>query len=187
MELSRLRQDIFLIGDIDVQIVGNKLPTKSQVLKVLFFHTRILNVTAQEGIAAVIDEIVVFWKKAQIPVQDVQRCRDKLKKLYDEWRILVKHKNRSDGAIKKQNDFACSLKKLFDIAPSNVLEVLDENSKEFLINQRSDARIGFIADIKTKYDDDDRDIKKSDKEIRFEKQKRSEEKSAFGTFHEAND
>lgn len=178
MEISRLRQNIFLIGDVDAQIVGNKLPSKLQALKVFFFHTRILNGSVPESIAAVIDEIIVFWKKAKIPVQDVQRCRDKLKKLYDEWRILVKHKNRSDVAIKKQNEFVCSLKKLFDIAPSNVFDVIDENSKEFLSNQRSDERIGFIANIKTKYDDDDNDSKLK-KRVHFEKQKKSEEEKAL--------
>lgn len=123
----------------------------------------------------------MFWKKAQIPVQDLQRCRDKLKKLYDEWRILVKHKNRSDVAVRKQNEFVCSLKKLFDISPSNVFDVIDENSTEFLINQRSDARTGFIANIKTKYDDDDNDDKLN-KKTRFEKQKTKseEEKTLLG-------
>lgn len=182
MELSRLRQNIFLIGDVDVQIVGNKLPSKLQALKVLFFYTRILNNTITDSVAAVIDEIIVFWKKARIPVQDVQRCRDKFKKLYDEWRILLKHRNRSEVAVKKQNKFSCSLKKLFDIAPSNVFEMVDENSKEFLNNQRSDERIGFIANIKTKYDDDEIGVKKLEKQLDFEKRKleSEKEKSLFG-------
>ncbi|KAK0169782.1 hypothetical protein PV328_010423 [Microctonus aethiopoides] len=173
MELSRLRQNIFLIGDVDVQIVGNKLPTKLQALKVLFYHTRILNATVRDSIAAVIAEIIVFWKKAQIPTQDVQRCRDKLKKLYDEWRILAKHKNRNELAIKKQNEFVCSLKNIFDIAPSNVFELVDDNSKEFLTNQRLNGRIGYISNIKTKYDDNNEDVNKSDKKIRFAKRKKT--------------
>ncbi|XP_074108923.1 uncharacterized protein LOC141533778 [Cotesia typhae] len=106
----------------------------------------------------------------------MQRCRDKLKKLYDEWRILLKHRNRSEVAVKKQNEFSCSLKKLFDIAPSNVFEMVDENSKEFLNNQRSDERIGFIANIKMKYDDDEIGVKKLEKQLDFEKRKLESEK-----------
>lgn len=64
----------------------------------------------------------------------MRRCRDKLKKLYDEWRTLAKHKNQSAVAIKKQNEFSCSIKTLFNIAPLNVFEVVDENFKKFLIN-----------------------------------------------------
>lgn len=181
--ISRAHQDIFLIGDIDVQIVGNKLPSKLQALKVLFFHTRILNASVPNSVAAVIDEIIVFWKKAQIPVQDVRRCRDKLKKLYDEWRILVKHKNRNEKAIEKQNEFVCSLKNIFDIAPINVFELVDEYSKEFLINQRLNGRIGYIADIKTIYDDNGEDVNESDEKIRFKKRKKQseEEKTVLGT------
>lgn len=114
MESSRLRQNIFLVGDVDVQIVDNKLPLKLQALKVFFFHTRILKVSVSKSIVAVIDKIIVFWKKAKIPVRDVQRCRNRLKKLYDEWHTLVKHKSRSEVAVKKQNEFVCSLKTLFD-------------------------------------------------------------------------
>ncbi|KAH0563618.1 hypothetical protein KQX54_003199 [Cotesia glomerata] len=55
---------------------------------------------------------------------------------------------------------------------------MDENSKEFLINQRSDERIGFIANIKTRYDDDDND-NELNKKFSLKNKKKSEEEEAL--------
>ena len=65
-----LREKVFLINDIKHQIVGNKLPTKKQVSKVFFFNMRRLNLSARERAMFVAKEVIVFWEKAGIPVQD---------------------------------------------------------------------------------------------------------------------
>lgn len=150
MALPSLRYNIFLIGDIDVQIMGNKLPSKQQVLKLLFFYTRVLNQTIDFAISAVIEEVTTFWRKAQIPTQYVSRCKKKLKDLYTEWRNINKHK---DVNISKQNEFSKSLKNLFDIAHGDALTLIDEKKQNFLLNQRKDGRIGYIANIRSKYDE----------------------------------
>lgn len=74
------------------------------------------------------------------------------------------------------------IKKIFDIAPSNVFEVVDENSIQFLINQRSGERIGFIANIKTKYDDDDDNFDElhARKHLEKRRKKSNEEKALLG-------
>lgn len=85
-----LRDNIFLIGDGDSQIVGNKLPCKKQVLKVLFFNMRHLKRNLRDSASLVTKEIFVFWEKAKIPVQTMHKCIEKVEKLYYDWRSIPK-------------------------------------------------------------------------------------------------
>lgn len=135
MELPRLRQDIFLIGDVDIQIVGNKLPTKLQALKVLFFYLRCLKRDLSSSLSDVINEVLIFWNKAEIPTTREDHCKEKLRRLYDEWCQLGKHKQR--GLDKQQ--FQNSIQNLFDIASADALDRISENKKIFLLSQRPNA------------------------------------------------
>ena len=69
-----LRKNIYLIGDVDCQIIGNKLPSKKQVLKVLFFYMRKLNLNLRDSATLVSKEVSVFWEKARIPSQTLKKC-----------------------------------------------------------------------------------------------------------------
>lgn len=158
--LPRLRENIFLIGNVDTQIVGNKLPSQLQALKVLFFYLRNLKSSLEGAITAVIEEVILFWKNAQIPTQKIPRCKEKLRKLYTEWSVLGKHKDRNESAVLKQTEFSRSVKNLLDIAHGKVFDLIDEQKRDFLINQRKETRLGFIADIQT-----DSDQAKDDNEL----------------------
>lgn len=149
MALPHLRLNIFLIGDVDVKIEGNKLPSKLQVMKLLMFYLRVANLDVNSSISAVIDEVLLFWKKANIPTQELHRCHQKLLSLLTEWRNLDKHRDRS---LPKQEIFKLSLNDLFDIAHGNVMTLIDNETKVFLENQRKEGRIGYIANIQTMYD-----------------------------------
>lgn len=59
---------------------------------------------------AVIEKVLIFWKRAQFPIQNAYRATDKFKKLYDEWRLLTKRKNRSPNYIKNYTEFLSSVK-----------------------------------------------------------------------------
>lgn len=83
---STLRKDIFLIGDIDPQIGGNKLPSNLQVLKVLFFYVRELKMDIKDAAKLVIDEVLLFWQKARLPLRQPIHCKQKLEALHQEWR-----------------------------------------------------------------------------------------------------
>lgn len=92
-----LRKDseVYLIGSFSPQIIGNKLPSKKQVLKVLFFNLRIVRLNLQESARLTIQETVVFWNKARIPTQSEKNCVPKLKKLYEDWRSIQKFSSRA--------------------------------------------------------------------------------------------
>lgn len=146
-----LRQNIYLIGDVDVQICGNKLPSQMQVLKVLFHNLREVKLTLRESAKLVLREVKIFWEKARLPTQKDCRCVDKILRLYEEWRALQKHRER-EGNREKEQHFFSQLNNLFDIAHENVLETIDDQQRVFIDNQRMDGRMGYINNIESIYD-----------------------------------
>ncbi|XP_050525397.1 uncharacterized protein LOC126907777 [Daktulosphaira vitifoliae] len=59
-----LRNDnkIFLIGSLTTQILGSKLPSIGQVLKVFFYNLRIVNLTIRAKAVLTIRECNIFWE-----------------------------------------------------------------------------------------------------------------------------
>lgn len=62
--------------------------------------------------------------------------------------MVQKHKSRNDED--EQSEFKKSVQKLFDIAPQDVFDQISEEKKMFLLDQRSDDRLGYIANIPTR-------------------------------------
>lgn len=132
--------DTYLIGNCSSQIIGNRLPTNKQALQLLFFNTRVLDKSKKDSENLAIKEITIFWNKASIPTQKFDRCRDKLDKLYLEYRQVQKHKLFEENFIIKLN-------KLFDIGHGNVLKQINEEQKAFLLDQRSDFPKKYIGNV----------------------------------------
>lgn len=61
---NNLRENIYLIGCITDQIIGCKLPSNRQVLSVLFFNLRKVNLNLHDSAALVIRETCIFWDKS---------------------------------------------------------------------------------------------------------------------------
>lgn len=151
MSLPSLRQDLFLIGDVDTQINGNKLPSKAQVLKVLFFNMRFVKLSLHESAKLVIKEVLIFWNKAHLPTQKECNIVGKLKKLYVEWRTLQKGAGKPFN-LENEKTFKANLGNLFDIAHANIDGMIDDLGRDFLADQRKDGRIGYIGDVESSYD-----------------------------------
>lgn len=143
------RQNIYLIGSTKNQILGSKLPSLRDCFQVLFYNMRFVNMTLSESSNLVIDECLIFWKKARIPTKDKADCVKKLKKNYELWRNLEKSKKRkSESYNSKVEEFEEGLDKLFEIAHSNALELMKiEVDKAFLISQRNPGRPGCMLGV----------------------------------------
>ena len=90
------------------------------------------------------NEVVIFWEKAGIPTRARHRCNDKLNDLYLEWRNVQKsNKQNFDNSINEEN-FCAKFELLFDISHGNALEMISEEKKIFLLNQKSGNMDGFI-------------------------------------------
>lgn len=96
-------------------------------------------------------QAIAFWEKAKIPIRREQHCIEKLKKLFDEWRLITRNSSRdSQLQRKKEKEFETKISKLFDIAHGNALDMMQENGRLFLTNQRSDERQGCLAGVDKK-------------------------------------
>ncbi|CAI6353318.1 unnamed protein product [Macrosiphum euphorbiae] len=140
------RQQIYLIGPMNNQITGSKLPFKRDCLSVLFYNMRLVNLNLHDSSRLVIDECSIFWKKARIPTHDNSDCIKKLKKLYEEWRKLDKNKTRTTELQKThENKFEEQLDNLFDLSHANALNLIKiEEDKQFLLRQREKGRPGCM-------------------------------------------
>lgn len=151
VELPRLRQNIFLIEDIDTQIVGNKLPSNLQVLKVLFYNIRVIKLSVRDAAALVVKEVLIFWEKARLPTKQLHRCIDKVESLYEQWKVLQKNAGKPFN-IEKELNFVADFHNLLDIAHGNILDKIDDAGKQFLTNQRLPGRLSYINNIESHYD-----------------------------------
>jgi len=83
-----------------------------------------VNLTLQGSISLVIDECLIFWKKARKPTWDRCHCFKQLKKLYKELQNLEKCKNRNNQLCRKEGIFSKkNLNDLFGIAHASALNI----------------------------------------------------------------
>lgn len=147
----RSNTQIDFIGFEQYQILGSKLPTCKEVLQVFFHNTRTLKLTVQVASNLAVDEAILFWEKAKIPIKEKHRCAEKLKKLYEEWRNIKKNSSRkTESQKKKESEFETKINRLFDIAHSNADKMLSKEGQMFLHNQRSDKREGGLGGVDRK-------------------------------------
>lgn len=140
------RQKLYLIGSMNNEITGCKLPSKRDCLSVLFHNMRLVKLNLHESSRLVIDECIIFWRKARIPTHDSSDCTKKLKKLYEDWRKLEKNKTRNTEIQKTHEKiFEEQLDDLFDIARTNALSLIKiEEDRQFLLKQREKGRLGCM-------------------------------------------
>ena len=96
------QKQLFLVGKMKSQITGGKLPSKRDILSVLFYNMRMVNLNFQESASLVIDECLIYWKTARIPTHNHSYCIVKCKKLYEDLRNLEKHKTRTSELNKNR-------------------------------------------------------------------------------------
>jgi len=138
--------NIYLIGSVQNQIIGSKLPSNRQVISVLFYNLREVKLNLRDSAKLVIKETVIFWEKARIHIREQHHCISKLEALYQEWRNLQKLSKRTSETQKnKVSDFIDKLDDLFDISHANVLNMIqNEEDKKFLLLQRQKGRPGCM-------------------------------------------
>lgn len=111
-----LRQ-IKFVGIIKHQMVGSKLPSNQQVLEVTVFHLRISKLCLREGARLAASEVMLFWKKARIPMRAEPRVIEDVENLYKKWRAIVKNASRqSDKQKQHVKEWRDSMQSLFNIA-----------------------------------------------------------------------
>lgn len=168
VELRSTKKSIFLVGDVQHQINGSKLPSNGQVLAVLFYNIREVKLTINESANLAVRECVIFWEKARIPTKSLPNCVKKLVDLHQVWRDLQKNAKKSQDVFKqRQQKFTDNLDNLFDIAHADAFQLIKiEEDKIFLQQQRETGRVGYLGGV---------DKKLSDKEKRAQLRETEEE------------
>lgn len=130
---TRTNMELYAIDFRSHQIVTSKLPSIRDVLSVLFYNTRKVNLPIKQSARLVFCEISVFWQKARIPIIDEENCVRKIENLYEKYRKVQISSNRRSN-IGKENDFNRNSNDLFDIAHRDALKVMKiEQDKLFII------------------------------------------------------
>lgn len=152
VELRSSKKNIFLIGEAKHQITGSKLPSNRQVLAVLFYNIRQVNLTLNESANLSLRECVIYWEKARIPTKSFPNCVKKLLNLYQIWRDLQKNAKKTQDVFKqRRQEFVTNLDNLFDIAHADALNLIKINEdKFFLQRQREPGRPGHLGGVDKK-------------------------------------
>lgn len=66
--------DVYLVVPFTQRIMGSKLPSKRQVLQVLFYNIRAGGLNLKDAARLALDEVDIFWRKVRIPTQKSDRC-----------------------------------------------------------------------------------------------------------------
>lgn len=144
-----IQNHVYLLGSIDYEIRGAKLPAIRQVLKVFFYLFRHVNLDQRESARLAVRETFVFWNKARIPIRQEQHCIDKLLAIYSEWNAIRKSKRRRNETQEtKERAFIDKLDNLYEIAHNNAMEMItNQEDKEFLMKQRQKGRPGCMIGV----------------------------------------
>lgn len=165
---KRTRSDyhIYLIGSMEHQIVGSKLPSNRQVLSTYFYNIRVFGLSKNESARIVINEVFVFWDKARIDRSAEWYCIKKLEKLHEQWDKI--RKSHAKNKKEQEDAFLNSFDDLFDIAARDALKTMkNEDSKQFLIAQRKKGREGCLLGVDRKgQEKEEKKMKRLEDEIK---------------------
>ena len=126
-----------LIEVMSTTILGAKLPSKEQVLSVFLHHHMTLNKGISESASIVTSEVEAYWKKARLPVQRNDKIQEKVKKLFNQWKLLKKNKGRGGKQEANEKEFQVAMKNQFDVVHTNAMFLIHiQENKEFLIAQQ---------------------------------------------------
>lgn len=158
---------IYLLEYDDNQIVGSKLPSKGQVLRVLFYNLRKVKLDLRTSSYLAVKEVELFWDKARIPTQNRDKCVLKVEALYNEWKMLQKTFKRSTPLQReRESHFLEEMNNLFDIAAADALNIIKiEEDRLFLLSQRKKGRVGvMIGSDRTLFEKEKRSNLRREKE-----------------------
>lgn len=122
--------------------LGTKLSLNIAVLKrLLHFRQNDNLLPTREMCKMVFEELKALWSRAGIPMMEEKKCIDKLVKLWTNFYKLKKLP--SNRNTKKLEEFNSEQKRLFDLTPKNVLQIMSvsrtdywEEDYQFLQGQR---------------------------------------------------
>jgi len=146
---TRAETHLYLIGSTVTELLGAKLPSNRQVFGLFLRRHLTEGFTIRSAAMQVIKEVLNFWEKARIPVRQSQHCICKLEKMFYEWTVLKKDRNRETPLHKQtEAEFIENLENLFDVAHADALNIIkNSEDRAFLLAQREKGRRGVMGSV----------------------------------------
>ena len=90
---TRTSKEVWLIGQQQSTITGNKLPSRQQTMA-LFFHLHLNEkMTIRDSTTETARQVLEFWARARIPTRLNKHVIAAVEKLFKDWQKLKKNQN----------------------------------------------------------------------------------------------
>lgn len=145
---TRSSDNVWLIGFPREQITGARLPSGRDIMTNFIFYHKSEKMTIRDSACQVYEQVIPFWEKARLPVRKKQHVVEKIEKLYNQYKTLVKARSRStDKDIENQNRHSQELDTLFDISVADADKGIKiEEDRQFLQLQK-ESRTGSFGPV----------------------------------------
>jgi adenylate/nucleoside-diphosphate kinase len=148
-KVTRSATAIWLVGSTEESFRTSKLPSRGEVIRVLFHYHAFKQLSLKDSITETANQLLVIWEKANIPTKARNHVMEHIRKLHGEWQGLKKLINRaSETNLANQEKFQEGLDDLFDVSHQDAMSLIrvDEDRK-FLEAQREKGRRGTIGGL----------------------------------------
>jgi len=116
-QVTRAASSVWLVGGTEETFKTSKLPSRGEVLKVLFNYHNGEGMSLKDSIDKTASLLLPIWAMARIPTKAANHVVEHIRKLHAEWQMLKKRINRNSATnLTNQQTFQDSLDDLFDIA-----------------------------------------------------------------------
>lgn len=146
---TRSGSSIWLVGGTKEQFQTSKLPSRGDVLKVLFHYHTDEKMSLKDSIDKSVSLLLPIWDMARIPTKARNHVVEHIRKLHGDWQGLKKRISRSSATnLSNQATFKDSLDDLFDIAHQDAMSIIKiVEDRLFLQAQREKGRRGKMGGV----------------------------------------
>jgi len=140
---------IWLVGGTCEHFPTTKLPSRGDVLRVLFHHHNEMKMSLKDSVNKSASLLLPIWEMARIPTTGPNHVVERIHKLHGEWQGLKKNIRRSSATnLANQAKFQESLEDMFDVAHQDAMSIIKiEEDRLFLLAQREKGRRGKMAGV----------------------------------------
>lgn len=171
------------ITEGDSEIFGSRLPTAGQVLRCFMFfnkkHASTGYVTKYDNAQLVLNKVVPFYQKANIPMIAKKKCWEKILALAEKnakLREIPVARRNSVTTQKRLQDMEKELAQTMPLYPSNAEALIpSEEDKQFLLSMKTDRTASFGRTDQKLYEQEQR--KKAGEEKAARQKAKAEEES----------
>ena len=163
MAKTRKKKEIFLLKSISDKLNDNQLPSNKKILEHYYFlksenpqindntllccgFSHDFKLICEKNCQCLVKKVIAIYEKAGIPASRVDKVQKKMSKLLAKDKKLISlQKSQSTKEVEKRIIFKDNiLPVLFDVTPSDVIQILKEDKKRSHVDKAED--IMFIDD-----------------------------------------